>query len=96
MKAVRWEDGLNRIADLKLLRAIGAPMTLVDEWERYTVKFSIYYPLKPNEVMRINGDLPELGGWNKGEGPVNMTQGQEVIWLTGAKVRPWEYLVRQK
>ena len=38
---------------------------LVDKWEHYTIRFSIYYPLKTNEKMRINGDLPELGSWNE-------------------------------
>jgi hypothetical protein len=46
---------------------------IVDEWERFTIKFSIYHPLKLNEKMRINGDIPELGNWNKGDGPVAMT-----------------------
>jgi hypothetical protein len=34
--------------------------------------------------MRINGDPPELGFWNKGTGPVRMKQSEkEVEWLTG-------------
>lgn len=46
---------------------------LVDKWNHYTIRFSIYYPLKTNEKMRINGDTPELGNWNeKGKGPVDM------------------------
>lgn len=32
--------------------------------------------------------------WNKGTGPVRMTQGEEITWLTGQKVRPWEFRVR--
>lgn len=43
--------------------------------------------------MRINGDIVELGSWNKGS-PVIMEQGHEITWLTGAKVRPWEVEVR--
>jgi len=39
--------------------------------------------------MRINGDPTELGLWNKGLGPIKMSIGPEVVWLTGVKVRPW-------
>jgi hypothetical protein len=46
--------------------------------------------------MRINGDVFELGNWNKLTGPKNMVEGEEITWLTGAKVRPWEYLIRQR
>lgn len=44
--------------------------------------------------MRINGDVPEMGMWNKGDGPVTMTQGEEITWLTGMRVRPWEFKLR--
>lgn len=47
-------------------------LVLDDEWNRYTIKFSIYYPLKNIEYMRINGSLEELGNWNKGLGPIRM------------------------
>ena len=47
-----------------------------DEWERFIIKFSIYYPLKDemNEYMRINGNIVKLGSWNiytnkEGDGP---------------------------
>jgi hypothetical protein len=44
--------------------------------------------------MRINGDPEELGLWNKGEGPLPMTAAKEdIVWLTGEKVRPWEFKV---
>ena len=69
---------------------------LDDEWERFTVCFSMYFPTKTNEYMRINGDLPELGAWNKGDGPVRMKYGEERIWLTGQKVKPWEFLLKVK
>jgi hypothetical protein len=40
--------------------------------------------------MRINGDIPELGFWNKGTGPIKMEKSsREITWLTGEKVRPW-------
>jgi hypothetical protein len=58
-------------------------LLLEDEWERFTVTFSIYYPIKDDEYMRINGSIEKLGLWNKGEGPVAMTQGEERAWLTG-------------
>lgn len=71
-------------------------MVLDDDWEHYKVNFSIYYPLKDlkREYMRINGDIPELGSWNKLDGPVKMKLGNEVTWLTGEKVRPWELTLR--
>ena len=60
------------------------------------MKFSIYYPLKDerNEYMRINGDPIILGAWNKGEGPLKMVKGEEVTWLTGQRVKPWEFRVK--
>jgi hypothetical protein len=44
-------------------------MEIKDNFNRYMVRFSIYYPLKNKEFMRINGDPLELGNWNKGDGP---------------------------
>jgi hypothetical protein len=41
------------------------------------------------DVMRINGDTEKLGDWNRGLGPLNMTIGPQIIWLTGEIVRPW-------
>ena len=56
---IRWEYGINRIADLALLnheqqdkeyKQISKNKInnnyIEDEWERFTIKFSIYYPLK--------------------------------------------------
>jgi hypothetical protein len=44
--------------------------------------------------MRINGEGKELGAWNKGLGPQKMHQSaNEVVWLTGMKVKPWEWFV---
>eukprot|EP00347_Sterkiella_histriomuscorum_P011252 403373163 len=98
-KAIRWEQGFNRIADLKLLdqQQTNSTNHLIqkDEWDRFTIVFSIFYPLKDeNEYMRINGDIEQLGMWNKGTGPERLVQGEEITWLTGQKVRPWEYRVR--
>jgi hypothetical protein len=57
----------------------------------------MYYPLKSSEYMKINGDPPELGFWQKGLGPVNMTPAvNEIVWLTGEKVKPWEFNVKFK
>lgn len=47
-------------------------VSLRDHFERYTVNFSIHYPLKEGEYMRINGDPEILGFWNKGTGPKRM------------------------
>jgi len=33
----------------------------------------MYYPLEENEKMRINGEGKQLGAWNAGKGPQNMT-----------------------
>lgn len=60
------------------------------------MNFSIYYPLEDekNQVMRINGEGKELGAWNKGLGPQTMSQAKkEIVWLTGMKVKPWEWSV---
>lgn len=95
--STRWEEGMNRVADLKVLKyeQTDSVLKIDDEWERFIVKFSIYYPLKEDEVMRINGSADELGSWNKLDaGPRVMTQGGEVTWLTGEKVKPWEYTIR--
>lgn len=46
--------------------------------------------------MRINGDPPELGSWNKMQGPLRMSVGPEVVWLTGARVKPWVFPVTFK
>ena len=46
-----WELGIDRIADLAILPAVSDPqdpqvksVELHDEWEHFTVKFSIFYP----------------------------------------------------
>jgi hypothetical protein len=63
-------------------------------WESYSVNFSIYYPIDEEaEVMKINGEGKQLGSWNK-DGPLTMVQSPvEVVWLTGMKVKPWEWKV---
>lgn len=38
-------------------------MTFEDNWERITVNFSMYYPLKEGEVIRLFGDTLQLGNW---------------------------------
>jgi hypothetical protein len=32
-----------------------------DQFDAFSVKFSIYHPLKVGESMKISGDAPELG-----------------------------------
>ena len=44
--------------------------------------------------MRINGSIPEMGLWNKGEGPIVMQKGDLKTWLTGEKIRPWAFKLR--
>ena len=93
-EAKRWEKGRNRICDPQFLEPktpTSKEFELEDEWEHFTVTFSLYYPLNSkNEFMRINGGTDKLGDWNKGEGPLAMTLGKERVWLTGEKVEPWE------
>ena len=66
-----------------------------DIWETYSVNFSIYYPLSDeNECMRIMGEEKEAGKWAQELGPQKMTESiNEVEWLTGEKVRPWEWSI---
>jgi hypothetical protein len=43
---------------------------LEDKWEKYSVRFSIYYPLNDeHEIMRIMGEEKEAGKWAKDLGP---------------------------
>jgi hypothetical protein len=43
--------------------------------------------------MKINGEGAQLGRWNV-DGPQTMKEAKdEVVWLTGMKVRPWEWHV---
>ena len=99
-KPSRWEQGFNRIADLKLLSIQNngtSQLQLFDQFDRYFVNFTMYYPLKSTEYMKINGDPPELGFWQKGLGPIEMKEAtDEIVWLTGEKVRPWEFYVKFK
>ena len=47
--------------------------------------------------MRINGDIADMGNWNKGDGPKSMIKSDtEIKWLTGTTVRPWVFSVRQR
>ena len=47
--------------------------------------------------MKINGDPPELGFWQKGDGPISMKLAQnDVVWLTGEKVKPYNMPVTFK
>ena len=90
----RWEQGFNRLADLELLRQENQGsynLTMPDKWQRYAVHFSIYYPLKEGQVMRLMGEGKELGQWARDlNGPFEMCSSkEEVTWLTGTKVKPW-------
>ena len=45
---------------------IGNPENLLfdDQWETVSVNFSMYYPLKEGEIIRIFGDSLQLGNWS--------------------------------
>ena len=65
-------------------------MKLFDQFEKYTVNFSVHYPLDDGEHMNINGETDQLGDWHNGKGPLEMQiSKEEVVWLTGEKVHPW-------
>lgn len=58
------------------VRFIKCDKNLVDKWDMFTIKYSLYYPLKEGEYMRINGDSEKLGNWNSEKGgPVKMIEG---------------------
>ena len=86
-KPERWEDGFNRIADLKLLSIQNQGsnnVRLDDHFNQYSVRFSMHFPLTKKEHMKINGDTPQLGSWKSGKGPIQMEQSpHEMEWLTG-------------
>jgi hypothetical protein len=44
-----------------------------DQFDAFSVNFSIYHPLKVGESMQISGDAPELGQWDEGSGPIQMS-----------------------
>ena len=42
--------------------------------------------------MRISGEEAQRGAWAKDLGKIKMTEAQkEVVWLTGMKVKPWQW-----
>ena len=95
-----WEEGINRICDPEYIPRVsefdsGTLQPIQDEWEHFTVTFSIYLPLTGDDptaqYLRINGGTPRLGEWNKGEGPIVMVIGPSRKWLTGEYVKPWEH-----
>lgn len=95
----KWEKGLNRLCDLKLMQHEQQTTVLErhDQWNAFSVNFLMYMPLNAGEVMRINGALEALGNWNKGSGPTEMSLSErEYVWLTGERVRPWQLSVVMK
>ena len=66
-------------------------------WERYTVRFSIYYPLEntEDENMQIHGGGSRGWCWNQDRSPnmMAMASDKDTVWLNGSKVRPWEWQV---
>lgn len=83
-----YERGLDRIADLALLAghvdAYGVKhVELFDEWEKFTVSFSIYEPRMHHwRDMRIAGDRGELGDWHE---PIVMDTVRDRGWLRRQK-----------
>ena len=65
---------------------------LSDQFDAYSVSFSIYHPLHPGESMKINGDVPQLGQWDEGEGPIKMQLSKdEITWVNGEKIKPHKF-----
>lgn len=95
-KPKHWEQGINRICDPQFIpRSSNFGNCLepvIDEWEHFTVTFSIYMPTSNvvTQYMRINGQTEKLGDWNKGRGPIKMQIGASRRWLTGEIIQPWE------
>jgi len=81
----RWEQGYNR----KVVPAGKTELSFQDVWESVRVRFSIYYPVKPNHNMYIAGAPPEIGKWFS-PGPKRMYLGGERVLPTGEKGRCWE------
>lgn len=64
---IRFENGLDRIADLTLLPGCNdgiKQVELADSWEQFKVNFMVHEPdVKTGETMCIAGDREELGNW---------------------------------
>lgn len=86
---MRWEEGINRICDTRLLKD---DSILNDKWERFRILFRLHHPLKEDQKMYINGSDEKLGAWNKEDGgPQPMKLGDKVEGLTEEQVTPWQF-----
>jgi hypothetical protein len=77
---------------------------LKDEWETFTIRFSINSFIEPNDessFMRIIGSIPELTkSGSIGSGPIKMKRARKKFrWMYdkfGAQIRPWECLLKMR
>ena len=84
---VIWEDGYDRQALLRV--DCPAHVVVASTWERVHVRFSIHYPTRAGEQLRITGDPEVLGGWFR-PGPVPMQLGSDHEELeTGGRGQRW-------
>ena len=104
-----WESGLDRLADLTILANQSKDrhasnvkfVQLQDEWEHFTMKFSVNYNFDDDYYnLRVNGSREELGKWKEGSGPVKMDRCENARWFMpakfGVKLKPWEVFIRLK
>lgn len=71
-KPERWEKGLNRIADLKLMsiqNGGSSKLQFNDIFNMYSVRFNMLHSLSGSEHLKIVGDTEQLGLWQEGDGP---------------------------
>lgn len=79
----------------------GKRVEIFDDWEQFTIKFSVNYDLDNDFYnLRINGSREELGNWSEGTGPIVMDRCESPRWFQpnkyGQMVRPWEVFIRLK
>eukprot|EP00442_Polarella_glacialis_P003455 CAMPEP_0115148920 /NCGR_PEP_ID=MMETSP0227-20121206/64156_1 /TAXON_ID=89957 /ORGANISM="Polarella glacialis, Strain CCMP 1383" /LENGTH=546 /DNA_ID=CAMNT_0002559037 /DNA_START=66 /DNA_END=1707 /DNA_ORIENTATION=- len=84
----RWESGEERIVHLGMLEEpVEGIRELWSSWEGTLVKFSIYYPTNPGEVMAVCGGHDQLGSWKT---PRPMSLGREQMLRTNVMGVSWE------
>lgn len=89
-----------------MTRANRKEVELKDEWETFTIRFSVNSPQASDgvtgaEIMRIFGSMPELTkAGSVGSGPKQMRKSRRKFrWLHdkyGQEMRPWECQIKVK
>jgi uncharacterized protein YrzB (UPF0473 family) len=99
-KPQTWEQGENRIADLRILKNNGGTfgeskkqVEIFDEWQAFTLRISAY-SVDQNDQLYICGPLKELGNNSK---PIRMQRIKQSSWMNpkyGEMVRPFEICIK--